>query len=71
MRKLSCLRELLTRVAPAKEAEMLELVDLVRKLMSFEASKRISAEEALNHPFFKSKGETDAPRGTAQGVVGE
>lgn len=71
VRKLSCLRELLTRVAPAKEAEMLELVDLVRKLMSFEASKRISAEEALNHPFFKSKGETDAPRGTAQGVVGE
>lgn len=54
VRKLIGLRELLTRVAPAKEAEMLELVDLVQKLMSFEASKRISAGDALNHPFFRN-----------------
>ena len=56
VRKLSGLWELLVRVAPAKEAEMLELVDLVQKLMSFEASKRISAGDALNHPFFTTKG---------------
>ena len=52
VRKLSQLHELLVAVEPSKEREMLQLADLVKKLMCFEASKRISAENALEHPFF-------------------
>ena len=52
VRKLSQLRDLLVAVAPSKELEMLQLSDLVSKLMCFEASERISAENALEHPFF-------------------
>ena len=51
--------ESLTRVVPKSYQELCpkaspEAIDLMRKLMTFNPSERLSAEEALNHPYVAS-----------------
>ena len=45
-----------------------EAVDLIVKLLKYDAAERITAREAMRHPYFKDKREADAQAGSGADV---